>query len=97
MRIRLAHQLTERHAVRHSTRKTNQWQDCIAVIRNTLRADCGHPTGDDIYRFRVDEQLGETYSLCAHCGAVAEKQGLTVYRFNPEVDKRPYALKRLEL
>lgn len=83
--------------MRRSRRNPNQWQDCIAVIRNTLRADCGHPSGEDIFRFRVDEQLGETYSLCAHCGAVAEKQGLTVYRYKPGEDKRPYALKRMEL
>ena len=78
-------------------RKPTQWQDCITVIRNSGRADCGHPAGTELFRFRVDTQLGETYSLCGHCAQIAEHRGVTVYKYRAGEDQRPYALKRLEL
>ena len=78
-------------------RTPKQWMDCIAVIRNTKRADCGHPTGLAIFRFRKDMPTGEIYSLCGHCSAAAETQGIAVYKFRPGVDKVPFALKRIEL
>lgn len=76
---------------------TDQWRNSIAVIKTSLRADCGHPARTDIYRFRKDEQLGEIYTLCGHCAAAAETQGLTVYKYREGRDKRPFALKRVEL
>lgn len=74
-----------------------QWMDLIAVIRNSHRADCGHPAGTDLFRFRKDVTTGEVYSQCAHCAAAAETQGLTVYRFRPGQDTVPFAMKRIEL
>jgi len=74
----------------------SQWQNLVEVVRSTGRADCGHPSGRVIFRFQKDTKLNEIWTVCAQCGADAERRGEPVYVWNPG-EKVPVAIVRKPL